>query len=85
MTKEGRRRLQKIAKTCKGYGQRVQKSVFECNVGEVNYEKFKYRLLNTIEPTEDCLRIYHLHGDPQTTVEEYGKGKSVDYSKPLIL
>ena len=31
-TKEGRRRLRRVAKTCLNYGQRVQKSVFECQV-----------------------------------------------------
>ncbi|MBV8610741.1 MAG: CRISPR-associated endonuclease Cas2, partial [Singulisphaera sp.] len=29
-TPEGRRRLRKVAIACKNYGQRVQKSVFEC-------------------------------------------------------
>jgi len=28
----GRSRLRKVAKTCVNYGQRVQNSVFECNV-----------------------------------------------------
>jgi CRISPR-associated protein Cas2 len=28
----GRKRLRKVAKICEAYGQRVQKSVFECSV-----------------------------------------------------
>ena len=31
-TREGRRRLRRVAKVCEGTGQRVQKSVFECQV-----------------------------------------------------
>ncbi|MBI3966168.1 MAG: CRISPR-associated endonuclease Cas2, partial [Chloroflexi bacterium] len=34
---EGQRRLRRVAKVCEAYGQRVQKSVFEClvNAGEL--------------------------------------------------
>ena len=31
-TKPGRRRLRRVAKVCERTGQRVQKSVFECQV-----------------------------------------------------
>lgn len=84
-TKAGRRRLQKIAKICKSYGQRVQKSVFECNVSDVNYEKFKNELLALINDEKDGLRIYHLYGTTDDFVEEYGKGRSIDFEKPLVL
>ncbi len=84
-TKVGEKRLRKIAKLCKAYGQRVQKSVFECNVSKVNYEKFRHSLLELINEEKDGLRIYHLHGDPKDFVEEHGKGRSIDYEKPLVL
>ncbi len=84
-SKAGRRRLRKIAKICKGYGQRVQKSVFECNVNEVHREQFKKALLDLINEEEDGLRIYYLQGNPEKFVEEYGKGRSIDYQKPLVL
>ncbi len=85
MTKEGEKRLRKVAKICKNYGQRVQKSVFECNVNEVNYERFKAGLLDIINKDEDGIRIYHLNGKPSNFVEEYGKGRSIDFEKPLVL
>ena len=84
-SKKGRRRLQKIAKICKGYGQRVQKSVFECNIREVDFERFKKRLLDLIEEKEDSLRIYHLHGDPNNFVEEYGLNRRIDFEKPMVV
>lgn len=31
-TKEGARRLRQVAKACQDYGQRVQNSVFECEL-----------------------------------------------------
>ena len=33
----GRRRLRKIAQACQNFGQRVQKSVFECSVNEMQF------------------------------------------------
>ena len=33
-TPEGERRLRRVAQTCVNFGQRVQKSVFECSLGE---------------------------------------------------
>jgi len=33
-TPAGRRRLRKVAQACQDFGQRVQKSVFECSVSE---------------------------------------------------
>ncbi len=35
-TKDGRRRLRRVAVVCKDFGQRVQYSVFECNVNEAH-------------------------------------------------
>ena len=34
----GRKRLAKIARTCKNYGQRVQNSVFECYLSPDKWE-----------------------------------------------
>ena len=36
-SKEGARRLRCVAKACIDYGQRVQNSVFECEVTEAQY------------------------------------------------
>ncbi|MBI5041591.1 MAG: CRISPR-associated endonuclease Cas2, partial [Gammaproteobacteria bacterium] len=44
-TSAGRRRLRRVAKTCESMGQRVQKSVFECQVNEMQYEQLLRTLL----------------------------------------
>ena len=57
-TKEGRRRLRRVAQACKDYGQRVQKSVFECILREADWFTLKHRLLKEIEKDEDSLRLF---------------------------
>lgn len=84
-TKAGRGRLQKMAKLCKGFGQRVQKSVFECDLRDVDFEQFRKRLLNLIEEEKDSLRIYHLHGKPGDFVEEYGLNRRINFEEPLVV
>ncbi|MDP2962076.1 MAG: CRISPR-associated endonuclease Cas2, partial [Sulfurimicrobium sp.] len=38
-TAAGRKRLRRVAKLCERTGQRVQKSVFECKVNQMQYEE----------------------------------------------
>ena len=80
--KAGARRLRRVAQACKDYGQRVQNSVFECRVNELQWVALKHRLLNEIRRDEDSLRFYFLDGD--TIVEHYGVKQPVDLTDPLI-
>ena len=59
-TAEGKRRLNKIAKICCNYGQRVQNSVFECDVNPEQWTRLKSKLLQTYQPETDSLRFYML-------------------------
>jgi CRISPR-associated protein Cas2 len=45
---------------CEAYGQRVQKSVFECLVNGAQFEQLKFDLLEEIDERVDSLRIYRL-------------------------
>jgi CRISPR-associated protein Cas2 len=83
--KEGRRRLRKVAKICQGCGQRVQLSVFECTVNDMEFERLRDRLVRTIDSDEDSLRIYHLRGDRETYLESFGRDSYVDFEEPLIV
>ncbi len=83
-TLEGRRRLQRMAKTCKNYGQRVQYSVFECEVDPAQWEQFKARLMEIFEPSEDSLRFYYLGSNWERRVEHVGAKPAVDFKGPLI-
>lgn len=84
-TLEGRRRLRKVALTCKNFGQRVQKSVFECTVDEMQYERLVHALLKCIDEKEDSLRIYRLREPKDRYVAEYGWKKHIDFEAPLIV
>ena len=84
-TSAGRRRLRRIAKVCEGMGQRVQKSVFECQVTLAEYEQLERRLLAEVSLTDDCLRLYRLPDTRGAEVREHGKFRSVDFEGPLVL
>jgi len=47
---EGARRLRRVAKACKNYGQRVQFSVFECEIDPAQWTTLRQRLIDEIEP-----------------------------------
>jgi len=81
----GQKRLRRVAKACEAYGQRVQKSVFECRLTETLLEKLKQRLLKIIDPQTDSLRFYRLPGDRDKWVEVYGVDHYVDYDTPMVI
>ncbi|MDO9238150.1 MAG: CRISPR-associated endonuclease Cas2 [Aquabacterium sp.] len=84
-SKSGRRRLRRIAKVCESTGQRVQKSVFECQVSLAAFELLERRLLAEINADEDCLRLYRIPESRGAEVREYGTFKAVDFDGPLVL
>lgn len=84
-TAAGRKRLRKVALACQDYGQRVQKSVFECSVNEMQYEEVMRRLLEIIDETEDSLRVYRLIEPKEKYVQVYGVNTAVDFDEPLVL
>lgn len=84
-TRAGRRRLRRVAKVCEGTGQRVQKSVFECQVNLMQMEELQRRLLAEIDLDQDCLRLYRLPDTKGCEVREHGKFKATDFDEPLVL
>ena len=84
-TKAGRRRLRRVAKLCESSGQRVQKSVFECQVTLAEFEQLERRLLAEVNLEQDCLRLYRLPDSRGAEVREHGSFKAVDFEGPLVL
>jgi CRISPR-associated protein Cas2 len=82
---KGRKRLRRVAQVCKDFGQRVQKSLFECQVDEVKYEELRRRLLREIDDSEDNLRLYRLTEPRENRVETYGLSRTVFFDEPLIV
>ena len=57
---DGARRLRRIAKACRDFGQRAQYSVFEIEVDAAQWVALKARLMQIIDPAQDSLRFYYL-------------------------
>ena len=55
---DGARRLRRIAKACRDFGQRAQYSVFEIEVDAAQWVALKARLMQIIDPAQDSLRFY---------------------------
>ncbi len=85
LEKAGQRRLRRIAQACKDYGTRVQKSVFECQVGRTEWAVLRQRLLDEINPAADSLRFYFLDETAVGKVEHHGVEKPLNLSEPLVL
>jgi CRISPR-associated protein Cas2 len=84
-TPAGRRRLRRVANVCLGYGQRVQKSVFEMRVTEAQLEELEDKLVREIEAAEDSLRIYRLAGRRDRVLKVWGQPPPHDFREPMIV
>ena len=84
-SKGGQRRLRRVAKACQDFGQRVQFSVFECNVDPAQWVSLKSRLIAEIDPAKDSLRFYFLGANWRRRVEHVGAKPTYDPEGPIIL
>lgn len=84
-TPAGRRRLRHVAKQCVNYGQRVQNSVFECNLEASQYIAFKHKLGSIIDLETDSLRFYLLGNAYQNKIEHLGSKAGYDPEGVLIV
>lgn len=82
---EGRKRLTRVAKKCLSYGQRVQNSVFECNIDWSQYMKMQTELKAIINSDEDSLRFYNLGNQYSRKVIHIGIKPSIDFEGDLII
>ena len=81
----GRRRLRRVARACLDYGQRVQNSVFECEVDPAQWAALRARLISEIAPESDSLRFYRLGADGRRRVEHVGTKPTLDLDGPLVV
>lgn len=80
---KGPRRLRRVAQACQDYGQRVQKSLFECVVGPTEWVTLRQRLLDEIDAARDALRFYFLDSDVR--MEWHGATPAWDLEGPLVV
>lgn len=81
----GIRRLRRIAKVCKDFGQRVQFSVFECVVDPAQWTLMKQQLLEIMDDEKDSLRFYFMGANWKNRVEHVGAKEAVDVEGLLIV
>lgn len=81
----GKKRLRQVAKTCVNYGQRVQCSVFECELDPAQWVQLKNRLERIIDRDCDSLRYYYLGSNWKRKVEHVGAKPNIDLDSPLIV
>lgn len=84
-TAAGQKRLRHVARLCLNYGQRVQNSVFECVLTEVQLAELKDKLLHIIDTQNDNIRIYYLNRSENRRVITLGRDESIDVEGFLII
>lgn len=81
----GARRLRRVAKHCVDFGQRVQKSVFECVVDPAQFTELRHRIESDIDPQQDSVRYYYLGANWKRRVEHVGTQPAYDPEGPLVV
>ena len=54
------KRLRKVYRTCRGYGEHLQYSVFRCVLSELRHAQFQAELLQIVEAREDQVMFVDL-------------------------
>ena len=78
----GAKRLRRVAKACRDYGQRVQYSVFEIEVDPAQWTSLRARLEGLIKSEHDSLRYYFLGANWRRRVEHVGAKPALDLGDP---
>ena len=79
------RRRNQLAKTLKGFGIRVQYSVFEAHLSRGEYQELKRAVERIINPSEDSVRYYRLCGACADRVEVPAIGDITPDPKTIVV
>lgn len=80
----GTKRLRRIAKLCRDYGQRVQFSVFEIEVEPAQWTMLREKLVKEMDEKVDSLRFYFLGSNWERRIEHVGAKPALNLNGPLI-
>ncbi len=81
----GAKRLRRVAKQCEKYGLRVQNSVFELDVDQMQLTMLQHALIEIMDESEDSIRIYHLGKTLSKHVTILGKKQTIEQTDAFIL
>ena len=79
------RRRNQLAKELKGFGVRVQYSVFEAHLNRREYQELKHAVARVIDPSEDSVRYYRLCGACADRVEVPAIGEVTPDPKTIVV
>jgi CRISPR-associated protein Cas2 len=80
------KRRTQVAKILDGFGQRVQYSVFECDLTASQYAILQQRLNAVLHPDDgDNVRTYRLCAACITTITSIGSGPAVETSPDIYV
>ena len=84
-SKEGQKRLRRVAKICVNVGTRVQNSVFEVLLDPAQLVALKAGLEKIICKETDSIRIYRLGNSYRNRIEVIGRTGLIETGEPLLL
>ena len=79
------RRRNQLANALKGFGTRVQYSVFEAHLSRAQYEELKRAVSRIINPSEDSVRYYRLCGACAERIEVPAIGEVTPDPKTIVV
>ena len=71
------KRRNRVSQALEGFGYRVQKSVFECEVTAGQFEEMRQRVTKEIDVEDDSVRYYSLCANCLNKIEISGLGKVI--------
>lgn len=83
--KDGQKRLRRVAKACLDHGQRVQNSVFECELTDAQFCLLKDCIKQIIDTETDSVRFYHLNKNENRRVEVLGVETAYNVASAIII
>lgn len=69
------KRLHKVAKCCELYGGRIEKSVFELELDEQDFQKFWTEVKQILNLKEDAMIAYKVCASCEKGIQTLGKAK----------
>lgn len=75
----------KVMKFLRDYGERVQKSVFECNLTPQTYQKVKNGVEEIINKRKDRVRYYRICKECEGKVEISGWGEVTEDEEFILI
>jgi len=69
-------RLRRVARVCEGYGQRVQRSVFELHLRPGQLAELQGRLRALLNPRFDKVRYWYLCAADREDIQVEGQGQA---------